>query len=257
MRFLTTFFSWLNCKSVFAFGFHFAEILAFSKKLHGIIDTWESKWLMEVFKMSLLYFKRTVSPDFWPFFCLKESSWAPYEQAKLFSKIFQFRNFAIQKLRWHGVSVVNDYADMMSAQRGNSLFCSKAMWGICFWFEQIDCKKRANRSKKIVFFVCFWQISSFYAQARIPPVALCPFALFKEQLEQFAPEQKSNCEWFAQVAHDKRAMGAICPFSQVNSSFALSLTKKRELLKKPMSEFPTLCQRGQLLCWHCVSIVNN
>ena len=147
MRFLTTFFSWLNCKSVFAFGFHFAEILAFSKKLHGIIDTWESKWLMEVFKMSLLYFKRTVSPDFWPFFCrvILGPIWTGKTVQQNFS-VSQFRNFAIQKLRWHGVSVVNDYADMMSAQHGNSLFCSKAMWGICLWFEQIDCKKRVNRS---------------------------------------------------------------------------------------------------------------
>ena len=40
----------------------------------------------------------------------------------------------------------------------------------------------------------------------------------KDHLEQFAPVAiyKSNSEWFAQVAHDKRATGAICSFSQAN-----------------------------------------
>ena len=32
--------------------------------------------------------------------------------------------------------------------------------------------------------------------------------------------QKSNCERFAQVTHDKRAKGVICSFSQANCSFA-------------------------------------
>ena len=35
-------------------------------------------------------FKITVSRDFWPFFCLKDSTWAPYEQAKTVSRTYSF-----------------------------------------------------------------------------------------------------------------------------------------------------------------------
>ena len=55
-----------------------------------------------------------------------------------------------------------------------------------------------------------------------------------ESLKQSDPEQ------FYPVAHDKRAMRAICSFSRANHSFAHKKTSN--FLKKPMSKFPTLAQ---------------
>ena len=50
--------------------------------------------------------------------------------------------------------------------------------------------------------------------------------------------EKSDCEQFAHVAHDKRATGAICYFSQANHSFTLSLTKKRAIRSKTDERIP-------------------
>ena len=64
---------------------------------------------------------------------------------------------------------------------------------------------------------------------------LFPFLMPKsESLKQSDPEQ------FYPVAHDKRAMRAICSFSRANHSFAHKKTSN--FLKKPMSKFPTLAQ---------------
>ena len=64
---------------------------------------------------------------------------------------------------------------------------------------------------------------------------LFPFLMPKsESLKQSDPEQ------FYLVAHDKRAMRAICSFSRANHSF--SHKKTSNFLKKPMSKFPTLAQ---------------
>ena len=67
----------------------------------------------------LLGFKGTVSRDFWPFFLLKDSTWAPYEQAKIVSWTFSFlrrysRKICVRLVNDYaetGVSVVNNYAD--------------------------------------------------------------------------------------------------------------------------------------------------
>ena len=64
--------------------------------------------------------KRTVSRDFWQFFCYKDSTWAPYEHTKSFLQTFFVfaKIFAINRLknvsphsrsRWHGVGVVNNW----------------------------------------------------------------------------------------------------------------------------------------------------
>ena len=50
--------------------------------------------------------------------------------------------------------------------------------------------------------------------------------------------QKSDCEWFAQVAHDKRVTGAIHSFSRANSSFSLWLTKNERFAQKPNERIP-------------------
>ena len=67
---------------------------------------------------------------------------------------------------------------------------------------------------------------------------------FKDQLEQFAPValDKSNCERFAQAAHDKRETMSDS-LRSLMTGFTLLLfcsQKTRESLKKPMSEFRTL-----------------
>ena len=50
-------------------------------------------------------------------------------------------------------------------------------------------QKRAIRSKKFLFFICFWKIFTafplFYAQVWIAPVALCSVPLFKKRWTRF------------------------------------------------------------------------
>ena len=67
--------------------------------------------------------KGTVSRDFWPFFCLKDSTWAPYEQAKTVSWTISFSQRYSRKT---GVCVVNDYADTVSVY-------STTTWTSCRW----------------------------------------------------------------------------------------------------------------------------
>ena len=113
------------------------------------------------------------------------------------------------------------------------LFCSNS-WANCSCrsIKKSDVSDslvfRANRLQKpskllkiFVFLVCFWL---FQREAWTIPFRC---SLLKSELEQFA-----------QIAHDKRAMGAIHSFSQGNRSFAHK--KTRESLEKLMSEFPTL-----------------
>ena len=85
----------------------------------------------------LLGFKGTVSRDFWPFFLLKDSTWAPYEQAKIVSWTFSFlrrysRKICVRLVNDYaetGVSVVNNYADTRFSNfaieylRENEKFC--------------------------------------------------------------------------------------------------------------------------------------
>ena len=71
--------------------------------------------------------KGTVSQDFWHSFLDQiNSTWAPYEQwtgKNSFANFFRFREDIRENsrkntsrwLRWHGVIMVVDYADMMSA----------------------------------------------------------------------------------------------------------------------------------------------
>ena len=89
-----------------------------------------SSSVFNFFLLGFSHVKGTVSRDFWPiFFCLKDSTWVPYEQAKTVSRTFSFlqrysrkpcvsivNNYAdtrqhSKRLRGHRVSVVNDYAD--------------------------------------------------------------------------------------------------------------------------------------------------
>ena len=72
------------------------------------------------FKIILYYFqldvvKGTMSRDFRPllFFCLKDSTWAPYKQAKnSFANFFVFAKIFHHKVRKSQIHVVNLYADM-------------------------------------------------------------------------------------------------------------------------------------------------
>ena len=64
--------------------------------------------------------------------------------------------------------------------------------------------------------------------------------------------QKSNRERFNQVAHDKRATGSICTFSQANLS--LLLTKKEQIVRKTYERISnpdpnSLTQRKKSLCF--------
>ena len=64
----------------------------------------------------------------------------------------------------------------------------------------------------------FDSISLFYAQEQIAQVAFSkeqPWAICSGR-----SWEKSDREWFAQAAHDKRATGAISSFSWASHSFA-------------------------------------
>ena len=126
----------------------------------------------------------------------------------------------------------------------------------CEWFAHDSsewlAKIGVNRSKNSYFSYVFDSLPPFFAQERSAPVALCsllihsflksdqsdslPLLFLKKWLEGFAPAA-SDHELFARVVNDKRATEAIRSFSQANCSFA---HKKREVLEKPMSEFPIL-----------------
>ena len=54
-------------------------------------------------------FKITVSRDFWPFFCLKDSTWAPYEQAKTVSRTYSFFAKIFAKKRMSAKSTTTFY----------------------------------------------------------------------------------------------------------------------------------------------------
>ena len=118
------------------------------------------------------------------------------------------------------------------ASVSNSLF--KKDWTLViqswFRFNQLLTKKWAIRSK-IRFLACFWQLFPFF----------CPGAhslFFKRAtwaIHSNHSLQKSDCERFSQVAHDKRATGAIHSFSLANHSFA---HKKQLNLSKTIERIP-------------------
>ena len=140
---------------------------------------------------------------------------------------------------------------------GNSLFCSSLFRSKSLilksdrqWFAHVALYKRANSSliqanrtqktsdslKKFVFFVCIWRFFPF----------LCPWAnrsRCSSLLRSFLKSEvrnslrslitKSDCVWFAQVAHDKRAT--------VSDSLTSLFTKERQ------EQFPFFEERIALL----------
>ena len=81
----------------------------------------------------------------------------------------------------------------------------------------------ANRSwfERITWTIRFWQFFPFFISKRESLFANSLFFLrVTLMIRSRHSLQKSNCDRFPQVAHDKRAMGAICSFSRANCSFA-------------------------------------
>ena len=108
----------------------------------------------------------------------------------------------------------------------------------CEWFAR-DASESLAKSER--FTQKIDSFPPFYAQEWIAPVTLGSVAFILRATWAFCSWrslQKSDHERFAQVAHDKRATGAIRSFSQANRSFTHKKTS--ELLEKPMSEFPIL-----------------
>ena len=81
---------------------------------------------------------------------------------------------------------------------------SESLKKMCDWFEKM--------------------LANFNAKEQIAPFALCSLLSLSFL--------KSNCGRIAQVAHDKKATGAICCFSQANCSFDLLLTKNEKIAQK-------------------------
>ena len=83
-----------------------------------------------------------------------------------------------------------------------------------------------------------------YDYERVTHIALCSFP--KSDLSDLLSSLFTK-EWykrFAQVAHDKRAMGAICSFSQVNHSFA---HKNKWIARKTDDQIPNPGSLRQML----------
>ena len=112
-----------------------------------------------------------------------------------------------------------------------------------------------KNSKKSYFSYVFVVFPPFFAKELFAPVALCSVALFQRvtvskllrllRMKELPwvicsrlSLQKSDCEQFAQVAHDKRVTAAICSFSRANRSFALLLTKKEWIARKTDERSP-------------------
>ena len=112
-------------------------------------------------------------------------------------------------------------------------------------------KKSSNLLKKPIFLICFWQFTVFPLLYAHCPRENCPHGSLRSHpflksdrsnalLSLFKIEQpwanrfhrsvqKSDSEWFAHAAHEKRAMGAISSFSRANFSFD---HKKRGICSK-------------------------
>ena len=70
----------------------------------------------------------TKSRDVRPFFCcLKDSTWAPYNQAKTFANFFVFAKIFDHKVRKSRVHVVNDYADTVSTRSTTISACVRVV----------------------------------------------------------------------------------------------------------------------------------
>ena len=119
-------------------------------------------------------------------------------------------------------------------------------------------------SEKFVFFIWFLQFSPFFRpKSKLLPLLFAHLLFLNGDLSNslpwfFTKEQKwairsgclwhtRDCEQFAQIAQDKKAMGAIHSYSPANHSSAHSLTDERI----PNPENVTVDMLAQQLCWHC------
>ena len=86
---------------------------------------------------------------------------------------------------------------------------------------QANCsKKTSNSLEKYVFFVCFSPLLCPRANRSYRSLLSCSFLKSNESDLLMLLFKKSNFERIAPVTLYKRAMGAICSFSQGNHSFA-------------------------------------
>ena len=148
-------------------------------------------------------------------------------------------------------------------------------------------QKVRNFRMYLTVFPLFMPISELF------PVLFAPSLFFKKRSEKFPQVahykkwpwascshrslQKSNCERYAQVAHDKRASVSDSltslftkerqeQFPFFEERIALLLTKTSELLEKLMSKFPTLLHthirstmhslvKNTYICEHCIPLL--
>ena len=115
---------------------------------------------------------------------------------------------------------------------------------ICSWLEQIALKKRAIRSKKIVFFVCFLQFFSTVSPF-LNPRAKCSRCSF---LKSDGSDWLFTKEWlWANRSRHSLKKATVSDGSDLlflTSKSLFRLQKTSYLLKKPMIKFPTL-KKGQ------------
>ena len=131
---------------------------------------------------------------------------------------------------------------------------------------QANCsKKTSNSLEKYVFFVCFSPLLCPRANRSYRSLLSCSFLKSNESDLLMLLFKKSNFERIAPVTLYKRAMGAICSFSQGNHSFAFrsqriftgeslfcfSLTKNEQFVRNTDERIPNptfFWTRGAKIC---------
>ena len=101
--------------------------------------------------------------------------------------------------------------NLFKIERGQWFACNSSKW--------LSNNKQFARKRCIL--QCFFDsFPPFYTRSESLPSLFARRAFLKSDIHSLHSWKKSDHERFAPVAHDKRAMGAICSFSQVNLSFA-------------------------------------
>ena len=126
-------------------------------------------------------------------------------------------------------------------------------------------QKQSDLLEKFIFFICYWQFFPFFMpKSESLPSLFAHLLFFKERLEQFSPialykratvsdllrslMKKEQRDRFAKVAHDKRATGAFCSFSQANCSY--SHKKQANCSKNRWANFQPCLSPLQIFHWH-------
>ena len=120
------------------------------------------------------------------------------------------RPWAIAQVTHDKRATMRKSLNLFKIERGQWFACNSSKW----------LSKSHRFARKKCIFNVFDSFPPFYTRSESLPSLFARRAFLKSDVHSLRSWKKSDHERFAPVAHDKRAMGAICSFSQVNLSFA-------------------------------------